>query len=124
LSFQWATSLPTYGTCGRTGVTSEATIMNYVIEERVMEELERAVCRLESMGTILASLCEADRNTPDVSALADLGALISKQAMDTLNLLAEKEQLKVSIKLANLTKAPEKEANMPRIWFIPEIPSD
>jgi len=99
--------------------------MNYSLEDTVMEELERAVCRLESMGTILASLCAPDQALPDLSSLADLGSLISRQSMDVLSLLAEKEPLKpASIVTVVHEDDHEADAPMPRIWFIPEIPSD
>ncbi len=68
--------------------------MHYLIEAKVMEELERGACRLESLGTILSHLCDPDAHrTPDLGSLADLGSLISRQAMDLLELLGEKRRL-------------------------------
>lgn len=98
--------------------------MHYLIEDTVMEELERATCRLESMGTILSSLCGPDKSVPEMSSLSDLGSLISRQAMDILNLLAEKEHLRPApLRVVNDDHTCQEESG-PRIWFVPEVPSD
>lgn len=103
--------------------------MKYLMEDTVIEELERAVCRMESMGTILNSLCGPDRDAPDLTSLADLGSLMSRQAMDALNLLAEKEKAKpvrvdADDRPANHHNKKVPEYELTRIWFVPEIPND
>ena len=66
--------------------------MNSHFENALVEEMEKALSRLESMGTILASLCGPDREMPDLTSLADLGHLIAREAMDTLNLVTDEKQ--------------------------------
>lgn len=100
--------------------------MHYLIEAKVMEELERGACRLESLGTILSHLCDPDAHrTPDLGSLADLGSLISRQAMDLLELLAEKLRLQPKA----VPDFPEQtrhdpSAHLATLCFVPEIPSD
>jgi len=97
--------------------------MTYLFESRTLEELERAVCRLESMGTILRSLCAPDQALPDLSSLADLGTLISRQAMEALDLLGEKAA-GTQLRHRPMPRASSEEAPVPRAWYVPEIPSD
>ncbi len=100
--------------------------MHYTIEAKVMEELERGACRLESLGTILSHLCDPDaRRTPDLGTLSDLGTLISRQAMDLLELLAQKLRLQPKA-VPDLAPETDHEPLTPlaALCFVPEIPTD
>ena len=50
-------------------------------------ELDKTICKLESLGSILIRLVENESQEPDFSELADLGRIISEQAMTALDLL-------------------------------------
>ena len=47
--------------------------------------LDTTICKLESLGTILTQLATMENQYPDLSSLADLGRLISEQAMIALD---------------------------------------
>lgn len=99
--------------------------MHYLIEDTVIQELERGASRLESMGTILTQLCDPDGKRPDLSSLADLGSVIARQSMELINLLAEKLRLEP---MPDLQRTPNERrpstAVFTNICFVPEIPSD
>ena len=96
--------------------------MNYLIDEGTVKELERSISRLESMGTILEDLCAPDRDIPDLTSLADLGSLISQQAMMGLDLLAEKEEIQT---IPDKPKfQPTTDLVTTKVWFVPETPND
>ncbi len=97
--------------------------MKFVFDESTVEELERTASRLESMGTILQDLCAPDRDVPDLDALADLGSLISQQALMGLDLLAEKKQ-PLAEEQSSFAANANSEFPTARIWFVPEIPND
>ena len=59
-------------------------------------ELERCLCKLESLGCILESLCDPERELPDVTALADLGRIIAAEAMEGLDLLGFREPIPIN----------------------------
>ena len=65
----------------------------YTLEREKMTHLEALLCRLESMGAILTALCDPDHKPPEISSLADLGRVISRDAMEGLDLMAEAEPL-------------------------------
>ena len=50
---------------------------------------DEALCLLHSLGVILIALCDPDRERIDYEVLADLGRVISKEAMAALDLLHE-----------------------------------
>lgn len=96
--------------------------MKHLLASGVMEELEKTVCRLESMGSILSNLCAPDREAPDLTSLADLGSLICRDAMEALGLLSENEIVDESANGEEKSRA--RVVELPRVWFVPGIAND
>lgn len=101
--------------------------MKYMFDPSQLEELEQTLCTLESLGTILKSLCDPDREAPDLTSLADLGDVIAKNAMQGLNIVCEKERVSAHKeegafprKVAVNQGGPIPEFSKKRIWFVPE----
>ena len=90
--------------------------MDYLFHAPVVEELERIVSSLESLGSILTSLSHPDHELPHPSCIADLGRLISKEAMEALSLLAERV-------VSNPPQACQV-GEGPHAWFVPEAYHD
>ena len=57
-----------------------------MVENEAYVQLDKTICKLESLGTILTQLTTMESQDPDLSSLADLGRLISEQAMIALDL--------------------------------------
>jgi hypothetical protein len=61
-----------------------------------VEELDKAICKLESMGTILTQLATNEGQELELSSLADLGRIIQSLAMEALDLTTEIEVSEVN----------------------------
>ena len=65
-------------------------------DERI-EEIDLALCRLHSMGTVVAQLSIMECQEPDLTAMADVGRIITEVAMDTLNKVQDGQELSESV---------------------------
>ena len=61
--------------------------MNYLFEEKAILHLDQSLCVMESLGQAIRIITTQEHEVPDHSCLADLGTLVSQQAMATLELL-------------------------------------
>jgi len=52
-------------------------------------DLDRTLCAIESLGRILTALSLAESTEIDLHWLADLGRVISQQAMNALDIVTE-----------------------------------
>ena len=60
-----------------------------IFAETVTHEMDTTFCKLESLGSMLTQLSTMENQAPDMTALADLGRLISEQAMKGLDLISK-----------------------------------
>ena len=58
-------------------------------KESILSEIELRVCELESLGESIRILCIQESEVPDLTCLADLGKLVSRQAMATIDFILD-----------------------------------
>jgi len=56
-----------------------------------LTHLDEAICKLESMGTILTLLATTEAEEPEMTSLADLGRIIQSLAMEALEIVSDME---------------------------------
>ena len=52
-------------------------------------EIDEALCRLHSLGTVVMQLSIMECQEPDLTAMADVGRIITEVAMETLNMVQD-----------------------------------
>ena len=63
--------------------------MNVILKKDEFDQMEKTLCQLESLGTAVSVMCDGDHEVLDFSTVHDLGALISKEANEILDLLLD-----------------------------------
>lgn len=54
-------------------------------------ELDAVLCQLHSLGTVVTPISNLESEEPDLTALADLGRIITSISMKTLNVIQDGE---------------------------------
>jgi hypothetical protein len=60
--------------------------------DQTILEVDAALCQLHSLGTVVTQISNLESEEPDLTALADIGRIITSLSMNTLNVIQDGER--------------------------------